>query len=131
MDGQGSRETGGSSADRIFFMKYPLSFLQHWYTTYPPPQQDTTTTGSSVVSPSSTGVDVDMTGDITSALTDSNFPQMPPRKVVVFNYYTVVSDDLITSGPHSGQYTTTFKCNIEDETGKVCGTERSLLHPTQ
>ena len=50
VDGQGNRETGGSSADRIFFMKYPLSFLQHWYTTYPPPQQDTTTTGSSVVS---------------------------------------------------------------------------------
>jgi hypothetical protein len=53
VDGQGSRETGGSSADRIFFMKYPLPFLQHWYATYPPPQQDTTTTGSSVVSPSS------------------------------------------------------------------------------
>ncbi len=30
VDGQGSRETGGSSADRIFFMKYPMSFLQHW-----------------------------------------------------------------------------------------------------
>ena len=28
VDGQGSRETGGSAADRIFFMKYPLSFLQ-------------------------------------------------------------------------------------------------------
>jgi hypothetical protein len=27
VDGQGSRETGGSAADRIFFMKYPLSFL--------------------------------------------------------------------------------------------------------
>ena len=52
---------------------------------------------------------------------------MPPRKDVVFNYYTVVSDDLITSDPHSGQYTTTFKSNIQDETGKVCGTERRLL----
>ena len=91
VDGQVSRETGGSSTDRIFFMKYPMSFLQHWYTTYPPPHQDTTTTGSSVVSPSSAGVDVDMTGDSTSTLTDSNFPQIPPRKVVVFNYYTVVS----------------------------------------
>jgi len=39
----------------------------------------TTTTGSSVVSPSSAGVDVDMTGDRTSVLTDSNFPHMPPR----------------------------------------------------
>jgi hypothetical protein len=28
VDGQGSRETGGSAADRIFFMKYPLPFLQ-------------------------------------------------------------------------------------------------------
>ena len=85
VDGQDSRETGGSSADRIFFMKYPMSFLQHWYSTYPPPQEDTTTTGSSVVSPSSADVDVDMTGDSISALTDSNFPHMPPRKAVVFN----------------------------------------------
>ncbi len=69
-----------------------------------------------------------MTGDSTSALTDSNFPHMPPRKAVVFNYYTVVSDDLITSGSHSGQYTSTFKCNIEDESVKVCGAERNLLH---
>jgi hypothetical protein len=61
VDGQGSRETGGSSADRIFFMKYPLPFLQHWYATYPPPQQDTTTTGSSVVSPSSVVDPVDTT----------------------------------------------------------------------
>jgi hypothetical protein len=41
---------------------------------------------------------------------------MPPRKAVtvVFNYYTLVSDDLISSVPNSGQYTTTFKCNIKD-----------------
>ncbi len=91
VDGQGIRETGGSAADRIFFMKYPMTFLQHWYATYPPPQQYTTTTGSSVVSPSSADVDVDMTGDSTSALTDSNFPHMSPRKTLVFNWHTVVS----------------------------------------
>ncbi len=28
VDGQDNRKTGGSTADRIFFMKYPLSFLQ-------------------------------------------------------------------------------------------------------
>ncbi len=28
VDGQGNRETGGSAADRIFFMKHPLSFLE-------------------------------------------------------------------------------------------------------
>jgi hypothetical protein len=128
VDGQGSRETGGSSADRIFFMKYPLPFLQHWYATYPPPQQDTTTTGSSVVSPSSVGGDTDMAGERTPGVTDSNFPHMPPRKAVVFNYYTLVSDDLISSGPNSGQYTATFKCNIKDETGKVCGAERKIVH---
>ena len=27
VDGQGSRETGGSVSDRIFFMRYPMSFL--------------------------------------------------------------------------------------------------------
>ena len=69
-----------------------------------------------------------MTGESTSGVTDSNFPQMPPRKTVVFSYCTVVSDDLITSGPHSGQYTVTFKYNIEDEDGKDCGPERNLLH---
>ena len=45
VDGQGIRETGGSDSDRIFFMKYPMLFLQHWYGTFPPAQQDTTTTG--------------------------------------------------------------------------------------
>jgi len=44
VDGQGSRETGGSDSDRI---------------TFPLPQQDTTTTGSSVVSLSSVGVDTE------------------------------------------------------------------------
>ncbi len=82
VDGQGSRETGGSSADRIFFMKYPLPFLQHWYTTYPPPQQDTTTTGSSVVSPSSVGGDTDMAGERTPGVTDSNFPHMPRGRLL-------------------------------------------------
>ncbi len=41
VDGQVSRETGESVADRIFFMKYPIPFLQHWYTTRLSP----TTTG--------------------------------------------------------------------------------------
>jgi hypothetical protein len=57
VDGQVSRETGGSDSDHIFFKKYPIFFLQHWHTTFPPQHQDTTTTGSSVVSPSSVGVD--------------------------------------------------------------------------
>ena len=56
-----------------------------------------------------------MAGERTPGVTDSNFPHMPPRKAVVFNYYTLVSDDLISSGPKSGQYTATFKCNIKDE----------------
>jgi hypothetical protein len=62
-----------------------------------------------VVSPSSVGVDTDMTGESTSEVTDSNFPHMSPRKVVVFNYYALASDDLINSDHNSGQYTTTFK----------------------
>ena len=41
-----SEKTGGSNADRIFFMKYPMSFFQYWYSTFPPPHQDTSTTGS-------------------------------------------------------------------------------------
>ena len=41
VDGQGIRETGGFAADRIFFMTYPMPFLQHWYVTYPPPQHRT------------------------------------------------------------------------------------------
>jgi hypothetical protein len=29
VNGQGSRETGGSAADRIFFMKYPLPLVHN------------------------------------------------------------------------------------------------------
>jgi hypothetical protein len=56
VDGQDNREIGGSSSNRIFFMKYRMPFLQHWYGTFPPTQQDTTTTGTSDVSPPSVGV---------------------------------------------------------------------------
>jgi len=127
VDGQGSRETGGSASDRIFFMKYPMPFLQHWYGTFPPAQQDTTTTGTSDVSPPSIGVYADMTGESRSGGTQSKFPHLPPSKSVVFKYWTLVSDDLIPHGRNSGQYTATFKCNLE-VAGKVCGAERSLIH---
>jgi hypothetical protein len=90
VDGQDSRETGGSASDRIFFMKYPMPFLQHWYGTFAPAQEDTS-------------------------------------KAVVFKYWTLVSDDLIPHDRNCGQYTATFKCNIE-VAGKVCGAERSLIH---
>ena len=127
VDGQDIRETGRSSSDHIFFMKYPMSFLQHWYGTFPPSQQDTSTTGTSDVSPPSVGVHTDMSGEISSGDTQSKFPHLPPSKAVVFNYWTLVSDDLIAHGRNSGQYTATFKCNIE-VVGKVCGSERSLIH---
>jgi hypothetical protein len=42
VDGQDTRETGGSTTDHIFFMKYPMTFLQHWYATYSPPQANPT-----------------------------------------------------------------------------------------
>jgi hypothetical protein len=86
------------------------------------------TTGSSVVSPSSLGVDSDMSGEITSGVTDSNFPHKPPRKTVVFNYYTLVSDDLISSGPNSGHYKSTFKYNIKDESGKDNPTFKDIMN---
>jgi hypothetical protein len=63
VDGQGSRETGGSASDRIFFTKYPMPFLQDWYGTFRPQQQDTTTTVTSDVSPPSVGVHTDMAGE--------------------------------------------------------------------
>jgi hypothetical protein len=63
VDGHGSRETGGSASHHIFFMKYPMSFLQHWYGTCSPQQLDTTTTVTSDVSPPSVGVHADMSGE--------------------------------------------------------------------
>ena len=122
VDGQGSRETGGSASDHVFFMKYPMPFLQHWYGTFPPALQDTTTTGTSDVSPPSVGPNLhaDMAGESSSGGTRSKFPHLPPSKAVVFNYWTLVSDDLIAHGRNSGQYTATFKCNIE-VAGKVWG----------
>ncbi len=75
----------------------------------------------------SVGVQTDMEGEISSGDTQSKFPHLPPRKAIVFTYCTLVSDDLIPHDRNSGQYTATFKCNIE-VTGKVCGAERSLIH---
>jgi hypothetical protein len=108
VDGQGNRETRGSTSDRIFFIKYPMPFLQHWYGTFPPAQQDTTTTGTSDVSPPSVGVHADTAGERRSGGTQSKFPHLPPSKDVVFKYWTLVSDDLIPHGRNSGQYTATF-----------------------
>jgi hypothetical protein len=105
VDGQDIRENGGSASDRIFFMKHPMPFLQHWYGTFPPAQEDTTTTVTSDVSPPSVGVHADMASEISSGDTQSKFPQLPPRKAVVFKYCTLVSDDLIPHGQNSGQDT--------------------------
>ena len=95
-------------------MKYPMTFLQHWYGTFPPALQDTTTTGTSDVSPPSVGPNLhaDMAGESSSGGTRSKFPHLPPSKAVVFNYWTLVSDDLIAHGRNSGQYTATFKCTV-------------------
>ncbi len=71
VDGQDNRETGGSDSDRIFFMKYPMSFLQQWYGTFPPVQEDTTTTVTSDVFSPSVGVHTDMEGE--SSLGDTVF----------------------------------------------------------
>jgi hypothetical protein len=84
-------------------------------------------TGTSDVSPPSVGVHTDMSGESSSADTQSKFPHLAPSKVVVFKYWTLVSDDLIPHVRKSGQYTATFKCNIE-VAGKVCGPEQSLIH---
>jgi hypothetical protein len=115
------------TCNHIIFMKYPMSFLQHWYGTIPPAQQDTTTTGTSDVSPPCVGVHTDMARQNSSGVTQSKFPHLPPRKTVVFKYWTLVSDVLIPHVRNSGQYTVTFKYNFE-VTGNVCGSERSLIH---
>ncbi len=94
---------------------------------FPPAQQDTTTMGTSDVSPPSVGVHANMTGERSSGDNQSKFPHLPPSKAVVFKYWTLVSDDLIPHVRNSGQYTATFKYNIE-ATGKVCGVERNLIH---
>jgi hypothetical protein len=76
-------------------MKYPMSFLQHWYGTFPPAQEDTTTTVTSDVPPPSVGVHTDIAGEIRSGDTQSKFPHLPPRKAVFVKYWTLVSDDLM------------------------------------
>ncbi len=128
MDGQGNTEPGGSNDDKIFFMKYPLPFLQYWYETFPLSQQETTTTGTSVVSSSSVGVRTDMTPESSSGHTQSKFPHLPPSKTDVFNHWTLVSDDLVSAGRNSGQYKAAFKCNVVDGDGKSWGADRTLLH---
>jgi hypothetical protein len=68
-----------------------------------------------------------MVGERSSADFQSKFPHLSPGKAVVLKYWDLVSDDLIPHDRNSGQYTTTFKCNIE-VTGKVCGSEQNLIH---
>ncbi len=85
-------------------------------------------TGTSDVSSSSVGVCTNMTSESSSGHTQSKFPHLPPSKVVVFNHWTLVSDDLVSAVRNSGQYKATFKCNIVDGGGKACGTDRTLLH---
>ena len=60
VDGKDRTESGGSNDDKIFFMKYPLPFLQYWYETFPLTQEETTPTDTSIVSPSSIDVDPDI-----------------------------------------------------------------------
>jgi hypothetical protein len=67
-----------------------------------------------------------MSGKIISG--DDQFPHLPPSKGVVLKHWTLVSDDLNTAGRNSGQYKSTFKCNIVDGDDKTCGTDRSILH---
>jgi hypothetical protein len=59
---------------------------------------------------------------------DARFPHLPPSKAVVLKHWTLASNDIITAGRNSGQYITTFKCNIVDWDGKVYGVDRSILH---
>ena len=59
---------------------------------------------------------------------DAQFPHLPPSKAVVLKHWTLVSDELISVDRNSGQYKATFKCNIVDGDGKVCGADRSILH---
>jgi hypothetical protein len=106
-------------------MKYPYPFLQYWYGNFPL-TQETTFTDTSIVSSSSVDVVPDMSGKSISG--DARFPHLPPSKDVVLKHWTLVSDDLITAGRNSGQYKATFKCNIVDGHGKVCGADRSILH---
>ena len=42
-----TEEPGGSNNDRIFFMEYPLLFLNYLYITFPLTQQETVTTSTS------------------------------------------------------------------------------------
>ena len=101
----------------IFFMKYPYPFLQYWYGRFTLTQQEATPTDTSIVSSSSVDVVPDMSGKSISGV--ARFPHLSPSKDVVLKHWTLVSDDLITAGRNSGQYKTTFKCNIVDGDDKV------------
>ncbi len=71
VDGQGSRETGGSASDHIFFMKYPIPSLQHWYGTFPPTQQ---TCPPARLLSSSTGLLYPMTSSLMAEILDNTQP---------------------------------------------------------
>jgi len=88
-------------------------------------QLETETTGTSVVSPSSVGVDRDMTGENMSGATQSKFWHCPPTRLL-----TSITDSCIRWPHHYWQYKSTFKCRIADGVpGMVTlGTERKIVH---
>ena len=111
VDGQGSTEPGGSKVS----ISVPAILVRK----LPPDTQETTPTDTSIVSSSSVDVVPDMSGKSISG--DARFPHLPPSKAVVLKHWTLVSDDLITSGSNSGQYKGTFKCNIMDGEARSAG----------
>ena len=55
------------------------------------------------------------------------YPHLRLSKAVAMKYFTIVSDDLVEMGPHSGQYKATFECLVVGCNGE-CGVPTPITH---
>ena len=125
--GTGSTEPGDSSGE-IFWMPYP-TFLGFFYQTFPEmmPQPSNKQGGSGESVAQRAGEDNAADGAGNGASKDETvqkpdvlpeYPHLRLSKAVVMKHFTIVSDDLVMMGPHSGQYKATFE-GSRDRTPKL------------
>jgi hypothetical protein len=57
-----------------------------------------------------------------------DFPTLGVSNAPVFQFFRVLSDELILLGPHAGSYKATYECTIPTEGGGTCGAQRTIYH---
>ena len=125
--GTGSLEHGDASGE-IFWMPYPMPFLEYYYATYPDEKPE--------AAPERTGLRkakeiVEIADDSPAKFSPDVHPDFPNLRLgmaPVFRYFTINSDVMQDCGPKSGQFAAEFECVIKGINGAPCCRKRTLYH---